>query len=138
MDKTSQVLSVFFEEPFWIGFFERTADGNLSVCKVTFGAKPTDTQVYLFILEKYDRLPFSPAIFSETKPDRTNPKRAKREAQKQMQTFGIGTKSQIALNRQREERKTERKTVGKEKREAEEQRKFMLKQQKRKEKHRGR
>ena len=33
-------LTVFFEEPFWVGVFERIEDGKLSVCKVTFGAEP--------------------------------------------------------------------------------------------------
>ena len=30
-------LKVFFENPFWVGVFERIEDGKLSVCKVTFG-----------------------------------------------------------------------------------------------------
>lgn len=51
---------------------------------------------------------------------------------------GIGTKSQQALQLQREERKTERRQASREQKEAEMQRMFELKQQKRKEKHRGR
>ncbi len=43
-------LTVFFEEPFWIGVFERYEDGKLSVAKVTFGAEPKDYDVYQFIL----------------------------------------------------------------------------------------
>lgn len=39
MDKVSGKLTVFFEEPFWIGVFERVTDGKLSVCKVVFGAE---------------------------------------------------------------------------------------------------
>ena len=37
-------LKVFFENPFWVGVFERIEDGKLSVCKVTFGAEPKDRQ----------------------------------------------------------------------------------------------
>ena len=33
-------LTVYFEDPFWVGVFERVEDGKLSVCKVTFGAEP--------------------------------------------------------------------------------------------------
>ncbi len=51
---------------------------------------------------------------------------------------GIGTKSQQALKLQQEQLKTERKIVSREQREAEKQRQFELKQQKRKEKHKGR
>ena len=57
---------------------------------------------------------------------------------KQVQNTGIGTKSQQALKLQQEQLKTERKTVSREQREAEKKRQFELKQQKRKEKHRGR
>ena len=47
MDKVSGRLTVFFEEPFWIGVFERISEGKLSVCKVTFGAEPKNYEVYL-------------------------------------------------------------------------------------------
>ena len=42
MDKAAGRLTVFFEEPFWVGVFERISEGKLSVCKVTFGAEPKD------------------------------------------------------------------------------------------------
>lgn len=38
MDKVSGKLTVFFEEPFWVGVFEHISDERLSACKVTFGA----------------------------------------------------------------------------------------------------
>ena len=60
------------------------------------------------------------------------------EVHKQVQKIGIGTKSQQALKLQREQLKSERKTVSREQREAEKQRQFELKQQKKKEKHRVR
>ena len=40
MDKVRGKLTVYFEEPFWVGVFERIEDGKLSVSKVTFGAEP--------------------------------------------------------------------------------------------------
>lgn len=66
-----------------------------------------------------------------------NPKRRQREAAKAMKTSGVGTKSQQALQMQREEMKTERKHDSIERRLAEQERKFELRQQKRKEKHKG-
>ena len=59
MDKVSGKLTVFFEEPFWVGVFERVLEGKLSVCKVTFGAEPKDYEVYGFVLKNYYRLRFS-------------------------------------------------------------------------------
>ena len=138
MDKVSGKLTVFFEEPFWVGVFERVSDGKLSVCKVTFGAEPKDYEVYDFVLKNYYRLRFSPAVATDVKEAGRNPKRVQREVRKQVQNTGIGTKSQQALKLQQEQLKTERKIVSREQREAEKQRQFELKRQKRKEKHRGR
>lgn len=137
MDKTSVKLTVFFEEPFWVGVFEWLSDGKLSVCKVTFGAEPKDYEVLDFILRHYSGLKFSPAVETEGRQTADNPKRKQRMAKKQLQSSGIGTKSQQALQMQREEMKTERRQISREQREIEKQRQFDLKQQKRKEKHRG-
>ena len=138
MDKVSGKLTVFFDAPFWVGVFERVSDGKLSVCKITFGAEPKDYEVYDFVLKNYYRLRFSPAVATDVKEAGRNPKRIQREVRKQVQNTSIGTKSQQALKLQHEQLKTERKAMSREQREAEKQRQFELKQQKRKEKHRGR
>ena len=138
MDKVSGRLTVFFKESFWTGVFEHISEGRLSVCKVTFRKEPKDYEVYEFILKHYYRLRFSPAVATDVKEVGRNPKRIQREVKKQVQNIGIGTKSQQALKLQQEQLKIERKTVSREQREAEKMRKFELKQQKRKEKHRGR
>ena len=130
-------LTVFFEDPFWVGVFERIDDGKLSVCKVTFGAEPKDYDVWEFILQNYDRMVFSPAVETETKQTADNPKRRLRNARKQTERSGIGTKSQQALQLQREEMKTERRQISREQRDAEAQRRFEMKQMKKKEKRRG-
>ena len=118
--------------------FERISEGKLSVCKVTFGAEPKDYEIYEFVLKNYDGLRFSPAVAAVVKEAGRNPKRVQREVRKQVQNTGIGTKSQQALKLQQEQLKTERKAVSREQREAEKERQFELKQQKRKEKHKGR
>ena len=61
MDKSCGKLTVYFEEPFWVGVFERITDGKLSVRKVTFGAEPKDYDVLDFVLRHYHDLKFSPA-----------------------------------------------------------------------------
>ncbi len=138
MDKVSGKLTVFFEEPFWVGVIERISNGELSACKITFGAEPKDYEIYAFLLKNYHRLKFSPAVAAGGKEANRNPKRMQREVHKRIRNNGIGTKSQQALKLGQEQRKTERKIVSREKRDAEKQRKFQLKQQKKKEKHRGR
>ena len=59
------------------------------------------------------------------------------EARKQMRPQGIGTKSQQALKVQQEQNKVERKLQSKIERESERQRKFDLRQARKKEKHKG-
>ena len=137
MDTERVKLTVFFEGPFWVGVFERISGGKLSVCKVTFGAEPKDYEVWDFILKHYEALKFSPALETEVKQTADHPKRRQRRIRKQLQTAGVGTRSQQALQMQREEMKTQRKRISKEQRENEKQRRFDLKQQKRKMKHRG-
>lgn len=138
MDEGTGKLTVFFEEPFWVGVFERIYHGKLSVCKVTFGQEPKDYEVLECIQKNYDRLRFSPTVDVVVKRGTTNPKRLQREARKQTMQTGIGTKSQQALQQQREENKLIHKAISKEQKEEENRRRFEQKQQKRKEKHRGR
>ena len=138
MDRVSGRLTVFFEEPFWVGVFERISECRLSVCRIVFGAEPKDYEVYDFVLKNYYRLRFSPAVAADVREAGRNPERIQREVRKQVQNTGVGTKSQQALKLQQEQWKTERKTAGRKRREAEKERLFELKQQKKKEKHRGR
>jgi hypothetical protein len=120
-----------------VGVFERLDGDTLSVCKVTFGAEPKDYEVWEFVLKHFSKLHFSPAIEAKQRQTADNPKRRARNARKQTGTVGIGTKSQQALQMQREAMKTERRQISREQREAEKQQQFERRQQKRKEKHRG-
>ena len=97
MDKISGKLTVFFEEPFWVGVFEHIEGDKLNVAKVTFGAEPKDYEVQAYILKYYYSLQFSPAVATVVKETKRNPKRMQRDAKKQMQETGVGTKSQQAL-----------------------------------------
>lgn len=99
MNKVSGKLTVYFEEPFWVGVFERIEDGKLSVSKVTFGAEPKDYEVQEYIQKHYASLKFSPAVDAVVKDIKRNPKRMQREARRQMQETGIGTKSQQVIDK---------------------------------------
>ena len=124
-------LTILFEAPFWIGLYERTDNGKYEVCKITFGSEPKDYEVY--------ELKFSPPIQAEVAMERKiNPKRMQREIQSQLQDKGIGTKAQQALKLQHEQCKLERQTKSREQKEAEKDRQFAIRQEKKKAKHRGR
>ena len=137
MGKVSGKLTVYFDEPFWVGVFERIEDGKLSAAKVTFGTEPKDYEVYEFILKHYDSLQFSPAVATVVKEVKRNPKRMQRDVKKQLQDTGIGTKSQQALKLQQEQNKQSRKVKSREQKLSEAERLFELKQQKKKDRHRG-
>ena len=137
MGKVSGKLTVYFDEPFWVGVFERIEDDKLSAAKVTFGTEPKDYEVYEFILKHYDSLQFSPAVATVVKEVKRNPKRMQRDVKKQLQDTGIGTKSQQALKLQHEQNKQSRKVKSREQKLSEAERLFELKQQKKKDRHRG-
>ena len=117
-------LTVFFDDPFWVGVFERADDGRLSVCRVTFGAEPKDYEVWEFVLKHYYELEFSPAVETGSRRAADNPKRRQRNARKQLQRTGVGTKSQQALQMQLEQNKQERKVKSREQKQAEAERQF--------------
>ena len=130
-------LTVFFDDPFWVGVFERTENEKLSVCRVTFGAEPKDCEVHEYILRYCYKLKFSNAVNADIRKKADNPKRRQRNAKKQLESSGVGTKSQQALKMQQEELKTERKKLSRAQKEEEARRRFDMKQEKRKEKHKG-
>jgi len=138
MQKTESKLTVYFDDPFWVGVYERISDGQLEVCKITFGAEPKDYEVYEYLLQNWHLLQFSPPVKIDEKQDiKINPKRMQRAIKKQLETQGVGTKSQQALKLQHEENKTIRKEKSREQREAEKRMQFELRQHKKKQKHKG-
>ena len=131
-------LTVYFEEPFWVGVFEKIESGKLSVSKVTFGAEPKDYEVYEFILKHFYDLQFSPAVATVVKDENKNPKRMQRDIRKSLTVNGIGTKSQQALKLQHEQSKQERKARTRKQKREEAEHRFEMKQRQKKEKHKGR
>lgn len=132
-------LTVLFENPFWRGIYEWEEEGCYRIAKITFGSEPKINEVYELILSRWNKL--TPQVvkgmeISESKKS-MNPKRMQRVAKKAMQSQGIGTKAQQALKKQQEQGKLERKVISKAQKEVEKAVKFELKQEKKKQKHRG-
>ena len=131
-------LTVYFEDPFWVGLFERWEGERYSVSKLTFGPEPRDAEVWERVLREFQRLPFSPSIPSERREEPENPKRDRREARRQMEAVPrTGTKAQQALALQREKGQLARREKSRAEREAEETERFRRRQERRREKHRG-
>lgn len=131
-------LTVFFENPFWVGIYERVDGERYEVCKITFGTEPKDYEVLQLLLKDWNKLKFSPPLKAENCVARkVNPKRMQRDIQRKLQQTGVGTKAQQALKLQHEQSKLERKTRSRQKREDGKERQYALRQHKKKEKHRG-
>lgn len=137
MGEVTGKLTVFFEEPFWVGVFERYEDGKLSVAKVTFGSEPKDYDINKFILGHYYSLQFSPAVAAVVMETKKIQKRMQRDAKKTDAGKRPWNKITAGSEKQQEQNKHERKAKCREQKLAETERMFELKQQKKKEKHRG-
>lgn len=140
MDRNVSSFTVCFQPPFWVGIAERwTADGY-EAARVVFGPEPSDAQIYQWLGVEWHKLRFSPAAPGErarVRPE--NPKRVRREARKTLESSGAGTQSpagpgqragaggRTGLRRERRQRRLQ----------SEEER-FRLRQQKKREKKRGR
>ena len=112
--------------------------GRLEACKVTFGAEPKDRQVYEWLLREWRGLTFSPGIPTQDRQRaRSSPKRRQRAAADELSRTGVGTKAQQALQLQREQSKLQRQERCRERDAAEQERKFRLRREKRREKRRG-
>lgn len=130
--------TVYFDPPFWVGLYQREDEDGCRVCKTTFGSEPKDQEVLDWLLFHWRELRFSPPVARSREIDRLpNPKRMRREARKATQAGRTGTKAQQALQLQREKQKAQRKAGLKERREAEQEGKLALRQEKRRQKHRG-
>ncbi len=139
MDQITARLTVFFEEPFWVAVYERNCGGKLEAGKITFGTEPKDYEIYAFFMAQQNRMEYGPPIpVKKESAAPRNPKRRQREISRALGGSGVGTKAQQALKLKQEESKTERKILSKKRKDDEKDRLFELKQQKRKEKHKGR
>ena len=138
MERIQSKLTVYFENPFWVGVYEIIDKGSLEVCKITFGNEPKDYEVYEYLNRNWYSLQFSKPMQLEMKLEKKiNPKRMQRQINKQIQTTGVGTKSQQAIKSQQEEGKLARKKQSSLERKQRKEEQFLLKQIKRKSKHRG-
>ena len=70
-------LTVFFDDPFWVGVFERADEDGLRVARVVFGDEPSGPELLSWVVSRYyAELRFSrTALEAETPEAARNPKR---------------------------------------------------------------
>ncbi|MBE9914471.1 YjdF family protein [Paenibacillus donghaensis] len=134
-------LTVFFDEPYWVGVVEVESGGKVMAGKHTFGAEPSLQQVWEFVLQELPALVerLSVGVTANKAPRKAvNPKRLARLATRETRSRGVSSASQEAMRLELEKRKQERSRLGKEQREALAARKREIAVRKAKAKHRGR
>ena len=93
MEQGYATLTVLFQDPFWVGIYERREGRTYQVCKITFGAEPKDYEVYAFLLEHWRHLPFSPSMEAAAPEERRiNPKRMQRQIHRSLQNTALAQK----------------------------------------------
>ena len=128
---------IFFENPFWVGIFERNDEEECSVSRFVFGVEPTDPELIQFVLHQYHTLTFSAPCQAKPEEHKTNFKRQQRLNRQLMSQSGIGTFSQRMLKTEYERLNVIKSQENKKKQEALKEEKFQIRQKNKKEKHRG-
>lgn len=136
-------LTVYFDDPcqFWVGVIESEENNKLMACRYIFGKEPKDAEILDFI--NHRMLPLisrgKQTVDTGYKEDkRVNPKRLLRLAAKELHRSGVSTYAQQAMKLEYESRKNERKSLSRQAQEEMKERKYELRVQKAKMKHRGR
>lgn len=133
--------TIFFDKRFWVGTFERTDKEGYAVARHIFGAEPSDPEVHEFVLNHYHELKFREAKEITIQIQRMNPKRVQREVRREMarmkNTLQPSTLAQDYMREEIEKKKKEKKSISSAEKQAHKDEQFSLKQEKRKEKHRG-
>jgi hypothetical protein len=142
MQRQTIKVTILFENIFWVGIFERSDAQHYAVARHIFGDEPNDSELYEFISQHYGELNFTEPQDFVLEIKRMNPKRKHREVRKEMeklksQQTSKESMAQETLRLELEKNKKLGQARSKVEKEQQAEEKFMLKQLKRKQKHRG-
>ncbi|EEM70043.1 MULTISPECIES: YjdF family protein [Bacillus] len=132
-------LTVYHDGQFFVGIITCKEKGKLYGARYIFGAEPSDEEVLIFVngsMLAYFQQFAKCGVEVQEKQRPKNIKRIIRQAAKEVNVSRF-TKAQEAISLSYELHKQEKKVQSKEKREAEKQRRRLIKVQKAKQKHRG-
>ncbi|MCC8439678.1 MAG: YjdF family protein [Liquorilactobacillus satsumensis] len=136
---TSLSLTIIFDQPFYIGIFERSEYNNYEVSKIILGtSEPRISQIYELIINNWQHIHFD-KISDKSDKDiikNVNPKRMQRLAKKSMKS-GVGTKAQEAIKTIRNEKKARQKHTNSEKNQLKKEEQYRISQIKKIQKRKG-
>ena len=59
MKEASADLTVYFQDPYWVGEYKRISPGKIETSKVFFDYEPLTSQVYNYYLKNWKKLKFT-------------------------------------------------------------------------------
>ncbi|MGE6258267.1 YjdF family protein [Heyndrickxia sporothermodurans] len=134
-------LTIYFDGQFWVGIIETLENNKLKAYRYVFGNEPKDVEVLHFVHHQLQSVIWKHSqsgIDIETKlKQKVNPKRMQRQISKEMKKIGLTTKAHEAIKQELVEKKQHQQAKERKHKEETIQRKYMLKKQKAKQKHRG-
>ena len=135
----SLTLTVFFEDPFWVGLFTITEGTTAQYCRIVFGKKPSIKEIYDFFHRNYHDLKFSESLAAVPEaPLVKNPQRRQREVSKSLHKRLGEKKSYEVIKQSIQHSQNTIKRAARKQRDIENEDYIQqVKQAKRKEKHRG-
>jgi hypothetical protein len=114
-------LTVFFDGQFWIALYEREDEEGVAIARHIFGPEPSLPEVLELVAgPTWFALDFVPceATSERRTPEGLNPKRAQREAAREIRSARTATRAQDAMRLGLEERALQANVVHREEREA--------------------
>jgi hypothetical protein len=134
--------TIFFDQRYWVGTFERTDKEGYAIARHIFGGEPTDPEIYEFVLAHYQELKFGEPKEFTLEIKRMNPKRVQREVRKEMERIKETTKpstfAQDYMREELEKKKLQKKQQSSAEKRARKDEQFAISQQKKKKKQKGR
>lgn len=131
-------LVVFYDEQFWLAVFEKIESDSMQVLKKIYPTEPKESDLYDFILNQWQGMCFSEEMSIKQKENKTlSYKKQQQKVKKELDNNGISTKSQMAIQLQREQNKKQKRQLSQFEKEQQKRIKFNLKQAKKKEKKKG-
>lgn len=135
-------LTVYFDGQYWIGVIESEKERQPLIVRYLFGSEPSNQEILSFVQKDLMRLlertmPLNRLERPIRMRKRMNAKRLRRIAEKELRSAGIGTKAQRALKEVVEQRKVAAHQQKKADKEALQERRYQLRREKSRQKHRG-
>lgn len=124
------VTTVCFDGQFWVAFIEKSNDlGELSVGKHTFGAEPSNPELVEFMLGAYSLVPVYPSDVRVRVRARKSMREQERSTNKAKDAFKESRTASLA--------EAKKSRDGRAREAVDEERRYALRQEKKKEKRRG-